>query len=255
MSPSSSSCSMTVDGVSSLPGGEDEVRLGVDDELDVDLGLDHDVGHVGHLGRVVVEVGHADQPVAGVERADDLRVRGGQADDPLGLGFDRDACDRRRRSARRERPPRRSGSASPESRSGAVDAASADGLVAGGRARADGEEENQEGDKGMPGMSHVMSVPFTRGWRHRDSAGRPGSHASHRSDGTADTVAGLRRLLTGFAIYPSVFRRTAPTASSSVDRPMLARTDGHRRGGIRRGRRPPRGRRRGRRAESRARHR
>ena len=221
MRPSSSSCSMTVDRGQLVPGGEDEVRLGVDDELHVDRGLDDDVGHVGDLGRIVVEVRHADQPVAGVEGADDFRVRRGEADDALGLGLDRDAAigvvgqfDGERRLGRRAGGGRRRGRLGGIGRLGAF---------ASGRAGSEcqGEEESREATRGW-GVSHVMSVPFTRGWRHRDSAGRPGSHASHRSDGTADTVAGLRRLLTGFAIYPSVFRRTAPTASSLIGAPILA---------------------------------
>ena len=209
MSPSSSSCSMTVEGVSSLPAASTRSGSASTTSSDVDLRRDHDVGDVGDLGRVVVEVGHADQAVAGIEGADDLRVRRRQADDPHRLGVDRHGAA--------GVIGQLDGNAAAGVGLGVAGGSVADGLAPAGAqaARTSRRRMNEE----MAGLSHVMSVPFTRGWRHRDSAGRPGSRAPA---GATDTVAGLRRHLTGFAIYPSVLRRTAPTASSLIGAPMLA---------------------------------
>jgi hypothetical protein len=86
--------------------GEDEVRLGGDEALEVDLRLDDDLLDVGDVGREVVEVGDADEEVAGVECADDLGVRRREADDPFGDAVERHLApgvvgERHRRGRRR----------------------------------------------------------------------------------------------------------------------------------------------------------
>ena len=74
------------------------------------------------------------------------------------------------------------------------------------------EDENGGAKTG----AHGDAFPFTRGFGHRDLAGRPGSR-TQRSGYSCGTAPAF----TGFAIHPPAFRRRHPSRSS-VGGPMLS---------------------------------
>ena len=189
-----------------VAGGQHEVGLGRDDRLAIDRAEADDDGQVGDGGRHVIGIADlvlrdADQAVTRAQRADDLGVRRRQADDALRLGVQGHLAPgvigqgegvdggRLRRGRRRQR--RRA-------------------ARAGGRARAGSElragSDQQGQDEGwneteMPPGAHGDAFPFTRGFGHRDLAGRPGSRTvrSGYSCGTAPALHRLRHSSAGLS--------------------------------------------------------